>query len=993
MADPDIARKATEALWDPAHPLARVFAEAPIGMALISVEHGREGERLAVNHALCEMTGYEEVELLSMRLGDLGHPDDARVGAEERGRLLSGELEAFEIERRCVRKDEKLVVLRSNLALVRDADGAPLYAIAQVRDVTAERAAESRLRSSEERFRRLAESNDDAIYLMRLGPQRRYEYVSPAIEKLSGRAPDEFYEDPDLLWRIVHPDDRPLLEAVKAPFGRPVVTRWIRRDASVIWAEQRVVPIIEDGKITAIQGIVRDVTETLKRREELSFQSRLLDELDAGVLATDDEGRITLWNGAAERMYGWSKDEVMGRPGTEIPELKLPDETLEAIRDATADGGSWEGEVDGRNRNGRAFPTQMRIRSILRPDGSIEGRLVVAWDITESKYATHRLRRQAAQQAAVAELGERALEGVPPQELMEHAVRLVRETLGVEHACALEHEPAAARLTTRASDGWGGLEATVPTESDSLSARALRTGGPVRVDDAQADDRARTSGAWAGLLSGVSVPIRGKGRPFGVLSAFSGGARAFRDDDMNFVVSTANILADAIERHRVEEQLAHQGLHDPLTGLPNRVLFMDRLRHALDVAERDSSALGVIFADLDHFKLVNDGLGHSAGDELLVAVAPRLQEALRPFDTVARFGGDEFVVLCERVDKQDLRVIAERIARALSAPVHLAGADHHITASIGMAISSDTGPDAADTILRDADAAMYRAKEAGRARIETFDEDMRKQAVGRLRMESELRRAIERNELRVHYQPLVSLDGSYTPLAFEALVRWQHPDRGLIQPGDFVAIAEETGLVVELGRWTSRRIISQLADWRREWPGIRLHVSINASARELADWSYPARLEKTLAEYGVPPENIAVEITESLLVDNSDVPMRALRRLKALGVKLALDDFGTGYSSLSYLDRFPIDSLKIDRSFVSGAGADQSLGSVVQAIIGMAKALKIQVIAEGIETPEQAAWLQELGCRYGQGFLFAKPAPAEELDAVLQRVPRVAPTT
>ena len=719
---PDVERTAADAVWDPSHPLSRVFAEAPIGMALISVERGHEGERLAVNRSLCEMTGYEESELLTLRLGELGHPDDARVGTEERARLLSGELESFEIERRCCRKDQRVVVLRSNVALVRDADGAPLYAIAQVRDETAERAAESRLRASEERFRRLAESNDDAIYLMRLGPARRYEYVSPAIEKLSGRTPAEFYEDPDLLWRIVHPDDRPLLEAVKAPFGRPVVTRWIRRDGSILWAEQRVVPITEDGQITAIQGIVRDVTETLKRREELAFHARLLDELDAGVVATDHEGNVTLWNGSAERMYGWKKDEVLGRPGTSIPELKVPDETLAEIAAATADGGTWEGEVEGRHKDGRHFPTQMRIRPLMRADGSVEGRLAIAWDISETKYATSQLRRQAAQQAAVAELGERAIEGLPPQELMEHAVKMLRETLAVEHAAALEHEPAAARLTMRASDGFGGMEHSVPTESDNLSALALRKGGPLRVDDAQADFETRTSGAWVGLMSGVSVPIRGKGRPFGVLSAFSSRTRAFGSDDMNFVTSTANILADAIERHRVEEQLAHQGAARPAhrPAQPRPVQRPPAPRARRRPARREPRRRDLLRPR--QLQARQRRLGH----ERRRRAAAARRAAPAGGAAAVRHGRP----LRRRRVRDPLRgrrrgrpaMIAERVARG----ARRAGPPRRRRPTTSRQHRHRAWPTRAPPTptrcMRDADAAMYRAKERGGDRFEVFDE-------------------------------------------------------------------------------------------------------------------------------------------------------------------------------------------------------------------------------------------------------------------------------
>ena len=440
---------------------------------------------------------------------------------------------------------------------------------------------------------------------------------------------------------------------------------------------------------------------------------------------------------------------------------------------------------------------------------------------------------------------------------------------------------------------------------------------------------------------------------------------------------------DITKRKSLEESLRYQALHDPLTGLPNRLLFMDRLEHALSLASRQTRLIMVLFVDLDDFKVVNDSLGHEAGDTLLVAVAKRLGACLRPEDTVARFGGDEFAVLLEDITvTSDADRAAERIVEGLRKPFVIEGREISISPSIGI-VSATSSHDRPKDLLRKADIAMYVAKGKGKARYEVFDSTMNVRALERLELENDLRRAIERGELRVHYQPKV-LVGTGKIVGTEALVRWEHPERGLLPPVAFIPIAEETDLIVPLGRWVLTEACRQTREWQELYPSDSPWVvCVNLSGRQLRHPELVKDVGRALQETGLEPENLDLEITESVLIEDQLSNLTTLRELKRLGVKLIIDDFGTDYSSLSYLKRLPADFLKIDRSFIGGLGEDPKDEGIVSAVIDLARVLGLEEIAEGVETTEQAAYLRELGCRFAQGYLFSKPLPAEEIGALL----------
>jgi diguanylate cyclase (GGDEF)-like protein/PAS domain S-box-containing protein len=445
------------------------------------------------------------------------------------------------------------------------------------------------------------------------------------------------------------------------------------------------------------------------------------------------------------------------------------------------------------------------------------------------------------------------------------------------------------------------------------------------------------------------------------------------------------VVRDTTERKALERQLKRQAFHDPLTSLANRALFMNRLEHAIDRCYRHGSSIAVLFLDLDNFKAVNDSLGHEVGDQLLIAVSSRLQESLRPGDTLARLGGDEFTVLLEDnvPDVSDAVRVAERITAALRDPFRVGGREVFITTSIGITLNLSGARKPSD-LVREADIAMYKAKARGRARYEVFDPSMHAYTLRRLELQSHLHRAIERGELRVYYQPKVEL-ASGTIVGMEALLRWKHPERSVVPPDEFITLAEETGLIVQIGRWVLEEACRQTKEWQERYrSGDPLTVSVNLCAKQLQQPHLIEEVARVLQATKLDPASLVLEITESVVMENTPSTTAALQGLKNLGVRLAIDDFGTGYSSLSVLKHFPVDILKIDKSFVEGMSQNNGDGTaIVAGVIDLAHALRLQVIAEGIETAEQLSELRALRCDLGQGHHFAKPLPSDEAGDVL----------
>lgn len=549
------------------------------------------------------------------------------------------------------------------------------------------------------------------------------------------------------------------------------------------------------------------------------------------------------------------------------------------------------------------------------------------------------------------------------------------------HAGALEH-------------GWFTHDAGALVRSGLLQ-RAVDNGGTLGLTDARSmDDDAelRMTAVELNLVAVAVATFAGPdGKLLGVICALSDEPRDWSDHDLAMLSDFGQIAATELhlrtqlnDRDIREQRLRHDSQHDPLTGLPNRAMFMKRLSDATHRARRGEDGLfAVLFLDLDGFKLVNDSMGHHVGDELLVTVARRLEQSVRGGDLVARLGGDEFAVLLERIaDARDTAMVAERIQDALHEPFSIGGYEHVGSASIGVALSSGAN-EQPEYLLRSADIAMYRAKNGGRGRYEMFDRAMHAEALTRLQLENDLRHALERQEFFLQFQPIVSLaDGRVTGV--EALVRWRHFERGVVSPSVFVPVLEDTGLVVQTGRWVLREACRQGRVWQDRYGKDRAFtMAVNLSVREFGQPDLARTIVGILDETGFPPEQLRLEITESALISHKHPAIEIAKEIRSLGVAIHLDDFGTGYSALSYLNRLPLDAVKVDRAFTSTIDTEERPLHVVRAIVSLAHALGLEVVAEGVTTERQLELLRQMGCDMAQGYLFARASSPAELDEIL----------
>ena len=537
-----------------------------------------------------------------------------------------------------------------------------------------------------------------------------------------------------------------------------------------------------------------------------------------------------------------------------------------------------------------------------------------------------------------------------------------------------------------------------------LVQRALVEGRPLCIDAEHAIDfrevrRVAQTGAAAPHAIAVAPFVCRDRRTTGAICVADPAAgRIWSEEDRLLLSDLAEAMCTELDLRRevvirrdTQEALVHITLHDELTGLPNRAFLSEKLRNAISRSQRDAtSQFAVLFLDLDRFKIVNDSIGHHGGDGMLVAVAERLAKALRPEDTVARMGGDEFAILLEGLsDSDDARIVAERIQEALSRPIDLGGYEVFTSASIGIVLSSSSslGTEHPEHLLRNADMAMYRAKSAGPAGHALFDRAMHRDALARLQLETDLRHALERNEFRLMYQQVVSLLTGRIAGA-EALIRWQHPERGLVPPSEFVPLAEDTGLIVPIGEWVLREACREVQNWQPARPGdLPLTLAVNLSIKQFAKPGLDERLAEVLAETGLAPGRLALEVTESIVIDQPEATTLLLASLKGLGVKVHMDDFGTGYSSLSYLHQLPLDGLKVDRAFVSRMDHDERSRQLVQTVLQLARSIGLTAVAEGVTTLAQLAELRRLECEFGQGFLFSAPLAPDEMGELIAAGP------
>ncbi len=593
-------------------------------------------------------------------------------------------------------------------------------------------------------------------------------------------------------------------------------------------------------------------------------------------------------------------------------------------------------------------------------------------------------------------------ERIPTEEIFDAVATGARALMGGTDAVGvrlvLPGDPTMSELVALAGADRADFDRLRPV-TVGVSGRAILEQRLVVAPHYGDDDAGDPRLAAVGLQAAMAAPVFQDGNVAGALVVST------REHDRSFSKHEQDVLLlfaehvslalndDAARRAMAQalDDAVHRATHDQLTGLPNRTLVLDRLEGALARASRSGLPVTVFFVDLDRFKLVNDFLGHQRGDRVLIKVGARLHACVRPTDTVGRLSGDEFVVLCEGLDAVEADEVAARMAQAIAAPMDINGHDTRVTASIGIARGFEAA--IAEHVLGDADVALYLAKERGRARVEHFDQTLRDRMQHRLRIEQALRAALPAGELVLHYQPTIwSPTGAV--IGIEALVRWNHPERGLVYPGEFIEVAEETGLIVPIGAWVLDKACADAVRWQTEVPGLaEVSLAVNLSARQLADPGLAATVHEALDASGLQADQLWLELTESTLMDDTSAALATLDALRARGIRLAIDDFGTGYSSLSYLRRFRVDALKIDRSFIDGVAENTEDRAIVRAVLRMAEALGLTAVAEGVETAEQDEALAALGCRLCQGFLYARPAPLAALlaDAAARDHGRTAP--
>ncbi len=819
------------------------------------------------------------------------------------------------------------------------------------------------LRQTERRFAALVEHSSDMVTV--LDAEGRILYGSPAVTRVLGwpsGSPTEHDGAGVSAFDLVHPDDRAAtLEAFTAnvehnEYGNRREFRLRRSDGAWCWVEAVGTNRLDDPAVRGIVVNARDISERKGADEALrASQERfrsLVQHASEFVLVYGPDQRISYASPAVGRFVGCDASTLIGTEQSELVHPEDRDRFMAGLASLAGDGHRTGGFLARLRRHDGQYRYLEVVATNLLDNASVTGVVVNARDVTDRLEAEGALRESE-------ERFRSAFEFAPiGMALADRAGRLVRCNEALAHM--LGRSPA--EITGRTI-----REITHPEDWDDNDDKIHRL--------------------FSGELRGYKLEKRylhADGHAIWVSVSVSG----VRDADgvTRYMIGQ---VEDITERKAIGERLVHQAIHDPLTGLPNRLLFMDRLRDLMARSAGRRHRVAVLFVDLDHFKVINDSLGHEAGDQLLLAVGHRLRRMLRPTDTVARFGGDEFTILCPDVDDpESVTGLAERVLEEIARPVWLVDGEVFATASIGIACSLQRadGPESPETLVRDADAAMYRAKELGRRRVEFFDQRLRARTVETLHIGNDLHRALERGEFELHFQPILELEMGRVS-GFEALVRWNHPERGLTGPAEFIGLAEETGLIVPLGAWVLETACAELAAWQAAQPDTEhpLTVSANVSPRQLAEPSFPAQIRTVIQQSGIRPGTLWLEITETALMHDTESATSALRALRGLGVHLAVDDFGTGYSSLTHLKRFPIEALKIDQSFIRGLNRDGEDAAIVTAVVSLAHALGLTSTAEGVETPEQLADLRTLGCEYAQGHLFSVPVPASRVpDLTLQ---------
>lgn len=876
------------------------------------------------------------------------HPDD-RDWVFEQTTISTKTGKEVDYEYRIVCGDGTIRWVRDRGCQIRDTDGNVFCREGVMLEVTDRKLAEEALKHSEERYRNLFENANDIIYIHDL--EGNYISINHAAEEIFGYSREEALKLNMI--QVAAPEYRDLVreKLARKRNGCSAQTVYelecVKKDGTRLTLEVNSTTICKAGEPIAVQGIARDVTERKQAEEALresENQYRDLFENANDLIYTHDlKGNFTSLNRAGERITGYLREEAVN---LNLRDVVAPG-SLEATRKMTArkltEDIPTTYEIDIIAKDGRQVSLELSTR-LIKEKGVPIGVQGIGRDITERRRTEEALKTS---ERRFRQLGEGIF----------HQVWTARPDGRLDYVNARTLEYFNIPESELLGDSWHSV---------------------VHPDDLEESVKRWTHCIKTGEFYETEFRLR---RHDGTYRWHKARANAGYDAEGR-IVKWFGTNTDIDDQKQSEAMLNYYAHHDPLTDLPNRAEFMNHLRAAIERAEDNPKThFAVLFLDLDRFKVINDSLGHVVGDKLLKSIGERLRTHVRPGDIVARLGGDEFTILLNRTGDQDEVVqVAERVQRNLSKPFQIDSYEVFTTASIGIIISDEIMRRPED-FLRDADSAMYRAKEAGKARYEIFDREMHVRNMNLLRVETDLRHAVERKEFSVLYQPIVELDGGAVS-EFEALIRWRHPEHGLVAPSEFIEVAEETGMIISMGRWILEESCRQIAEWQ-EIAGNQLSISVNLSAKQLMHPSLTGQIRNILEQTGLSPRQLKLEVTESTVMEHSDRALSVLNELDELGVLLSTDDFGTGYSSLSYLQRFPFDRLKIDRTFIDKMDCDEKSAAIVKTILMLGDNLGLDVVAEGIETESQLEMLRALGCRRGQGYLFSRPVDKIEAEKLL----------
>ncbi len=837
-----------------------------------------------------------------------------------------------------------------NVLPVRNESGEIFAGMVMWQDVTESKRAHDALKQSEANYRQLFENANDIIYVHDLAGN--YISINDVAERVLGYTRDEALALN--MTEITAPEH---LELVKDNLSRKLLGEakqtiyeidCIGKNGRRATLEVNSSVIVKDGVPVAVQGIARDITErklaeAAVRKSEESYRD-LFENANDLIYTHDLKGNFTSLNRAGEIITGYSREEALKMNLAQVvaPEFLHVARTMTAKKVSEDRPTTYELEIVA--KQGHRVTLELSTRLIVS-DGLPVGVQGIARDITARRQAEISLHNTV---SLFSSTFESTADGIIVMSLDREIVtcnKKFSEMWGLDESSTKAGNGAkmVARIASQLKDPSRFLSDLDRLYSDPPATETAL----LELEDGRIYER-------------YSQPQILGGEPVGRVCCFR----------------------DITERNQAEEKLRYYALHDTLTDLPNRVQFMNRLRQAVERADGNPySRFAVLFLDLDRFKVINDSLGHAVGDKLLVAIAERLSSCVRPGDVVARLGGDEFTILLNRSgDLDEVVGVAERLQARISEPFKIDNYEVFTTASIGIIVSGNVNR-TAEELLRDADAAMYRAKDSGKARFEIFDQEMHVRNMNLLQIETDLRHAVERNEFEVLYQPIADLTTG-TVKEFEALIRWRHPVHGLVEPNEFVGVAEETGLIIGIGKWILAESCRQAAEWQKRF-GMPLSVSVNLSAKQLMHPNLTSQVKNILANSCLSASQLKLEVTESTVMEHSEKSLKVLSGLDELGVALSTDDFGTGYSSLSYLQRFPFERIKIDRTFINNMDENEKSGAIVKTILMLGENLDIEVVAEGIETFEQLEKLRSMGCSTGQGYLFSRPIDREAAEEFL----------